>query len=82
MQDLTPLEIQKQTFTRNLKGYNLDEVRAYLHSWPKEIERLLKDIDRMGRENGAPARGAGGTTPRGSASSRTRSSRRRRCPRT
>lgn len=51
MQDLTPLEIQKQTFARVLKGYNADEVRAYLHLIAEEIERLVKDVDRLAREN-------------------------------
>jgi cell division initiation protein len=51
MQSLTPLEIQKQTFSRAIKGYNADEVRAYLHLVAEEIERLLKDVDRLGREN-------------------------------
>ena len=51
MQNLTPLEIQKQTFSRVLKGYNADEVRAYLHLIAEEIERLLKDVDRTSREN-------------------------------
>ena len=51
MQNLTPLEIQKQTFSRVLKGYQADEVRAYLHLIAEEIERLLKDIDRFAREN-------------------------------
>jgi cell division initiation protein len=51
MQDLTPLEIQKQTFSRIFKGYNADEVRGYLHLVAEEIERLLKDADRLAREN-------------------------------
>jgi cell division initiation protein len=51
MQSLTPLEIQKQTFARVLKGYNADEVRAYLHLIAEEIERLIKDVDRLAREN-------------------------------
>lgn len=51
MQNLTPLEIQKQTFSRALKGYQVDEVRAYLHLIAEEIERLLKDVDRFSREN-------------------------------
>ena len=50
MQDLTPLEIQKQTFARALKGYNVDEVRAYLHLVAEEIERLLRENDRLMRE--------------------------------
>ena len=51
MQSLTPLEIQKQTFSRALKGYSPDEVRGYLHLIAEEIERLLKDVDRLSREN-------------------------------
>ena len=49
--NLTPLEIQKQTFSRSLKGYNPDDVRAYLHLIAEEIERLLRDLDRLSREN-------------------------------
>ena len=48
---LTPLEIQKQTFSRSLKGFNPDEVRGYLHLVAEEIERLVRDLDRMSREN-------------------------------
>src|SRR6476469_3655596 len=51
MQGLTPLDIQKQTFARGLKGYNVDEVRGYLHLIAEEIERLLRDVDRLSREN-------------------------------
>ena len=51
MQNLTPLDIQKQIFNRTLKGYNIDEVRAYLHMVAEEIERLVKDVDRLAREN-------------------------------
>jgi cell division initiation protein len=51
VQNLTPLEIQKQTFARVFKGYNADEVRAYLHLIAEEIERLVKDVDRQAREN-------------------------------
>jgi cell division initiation protein len=49
--NLTPLEIQKQTFSKTFKGYHADEVRAYLHLIAEEIERLLRDIDRLTREN-------------------------------
>ena len=51
MQSLTPLEIQKQTFSRALKGYNVDEVRGYLNLVAEEIEGLLRDVDRLTREN-------------------------------
>jgi len=52
MQNLTPLEIQKQTFSRVLKGYNTDEVRAYLHLVAEEIERLVRENDRLSRDSG------------------------------
>ncbi|HEY0142599.1 MAG TPA: DivIVA domain-containing protein [Thermoanaerobaculia bacterium] len=51
MHNLSPLEIQKQTFARALKGYHPDEVRAYLHLVAEEIERLVRETDRLSREN-------------------------------
>ncbi len=51
MQNLSPLEIQKQTFSRAIKGYHQDEVRAYLHLVAEEIERLLRENDRLSRES-------------------------------
>ena len=51
MQNLTPLEIQKQTFARKLKGFDPYEVRAYMQLVAEEIERLVKDVDRLSREN-------------------------------
>ena len=51
MEDLTPLDIQKQTFGKGLRGYSIDEVRAYLHIVAEEVERLLKEIEKLGREN-------------------------------
>ncbi len=52
MQHLSPLEIQKQTFAKSMKGYSVDEVRGYLQMVAEEIEGLLKDVDRLSRENG------------------------------
>jgi cell division initiation protein len=52
MQDLTPLEIQKQTFSKKFKGYEPAEVHGYLNLVAEEIERLVKDVDRLSRENG------------------------------
>jgi cell division initiation protein len=51
MQNLTPLEIQKQSFARKLKGFDPNEVRAYLQMVAEEIEILLRDVDRLSREN-------------------------------
>ena len=50
MQNLTPLEIQKQIFSRAIKGYSPDEVRAYLHLVAEEIERLGRENDRLSRD--------------------------------
>jgi len=51
MQNLTPLEIQKQSFARKLKGFDPNEVRAYLQMIAEEMENLLRDVDRLSREN-------------------------------
>src|SRR6059036_782258 len=51
MPNLTPLEIQKQIFARKLKGFDADEVRAYLQLVAEEMEILIKDVDRLSREN-------------------------------
>ena len=52
MHHLSPLEIQKQIFAKTMKGYSVDEVRGYLQMVAEEIEGLLKDVDRLSRENG------------------------------
>ena len=51
MQNLTPLDIQKQTFSKSFKGYNAPEVAGYLHLVAEEIEQLIRDLDRVSREN-------------------------------
>lgn len=51
MQSLTPLEIQKQTFSTGFRGYHPDEVRGYLSLVAEEIERLVREVDRLEREN-------------------------------
>ena len=51
MQNLTPLDIQKQTFARSIKGYSIAEVTAFLHLIAEEIEGLIRDVDRLTREN-------------------------------
>ncbi len=51
MQNLTPLEIQKQTFSRGIKGTSPDEIRAYLHLVAEQIERLVR---RSGRQPVTP----------------------------
>ena len=51
MEGLTPLEIQKQNFARKFKGFDTSEVRAYLQLVAEEIEKLVRDVDRLSREN-------------------------------
>ena len=51
MTNLTPLEIQKQIFARKLKGFDPNEVRAYLQMVAEEMEILLLSVDRLTREN-------------------------------
>ena len=51
MQDLSPLEIQKQTFAQSFRGYRAEDVRSYLQIVAEEIERLVKEVDRLTREN-------------------------------
>ena len=50
MQNLTPLEIQKATFSRKFKGYNVDEVRGYLYLVAEEIEQSLAIVRHLGRK--------------------------------
>lgn len=51
MQRLTPLEIQKQNFNKALRGYSSDEVRGYLHLVAEELETLLREVERLTRDN-------------------------------
>ena len=50
MQNLTPIDIQKQTFSRRFRGYDHDEVRAYLHLIAEDLENHLQEIERLTRE--------------------------------
>jgi len=51
MQRLTPLEIQKQSFNKSVRGYSSDEVRGYLHLIAEELETLLREVERLTRDN-------------------------------
>lgn len=51
MADLSPLEVQKQSFPRTMRGYSREEVRAYLHMVAEEMEELLRQVELLGREN-------------------------------
>lgn len=41
---ITPLEIRQKTFERNLRGYDKDEVNAFLATLSQEWERTLDEI--------------------------------------
>jgi len=40
---ITPLEIRQKTFEKKLRGYDKDEVNAFLQSMSKEWERMLDE---------------------------------------
>lgn len=41
---ITPLEIRQKTFERNLRGYDKDEVNAFLGTLSQEWEKLLDEL--------------------------------------
>ena len=50
MQNLSPLDVQKQVFGRRMRGYDVDEVRAYLHLVAEELEGLVRENQSLTRE--------------------------------
>lgn len=50
---ITPLEIRQKSFERNLRGYDKDDVHAFLNSLSQEWERTLDELKelRMRLEN-------------------------------
>ncbi len=50
MQNLTPIDIQKQTFSKKFRGFDEGEVRAYLYLVAEELEAHLQDIERLVRD--------------------------------
>ena len=50
MQNVTPLDIQKQGFSQRLRGFDTGEVRAFLHLIAEEMERLLRDNEILTRD--------------------------------
>ncbi len=50
MQNLTPIDIQKQTFSKRFRGFDDGEVRAYLHLVAEDLETHLQGIERLKRE--------------------------------
>lgn len=41
--NITPLEIRQKTFEKGFRGYDKDEVNAFLLSLSKELERMIDD---------------------------------------
>lgn len=50
MQNVTPLDIQKQSFSQRLRGFDSGEVRAFLHLIAEEMERLLRENEILSRD--------------------------------
>lgn len=50
MQNLTPIDIQKQGFSKRFRGYDQGEVRAYLHMVAEDLAAQLQEIERLTRE--------------------------------
>ena len=44
---LTPLEIRKQEFSKSLRGYNAEEVRAFLETVADQCDALQKEVNQF-----------------------------------
>lgn len=47
---VSPINIKKQEFNRSVRGYDKDEVQAYLDKLADEVESLLKENESLKRE--------------------------------
>lgn len=50
---LTAMDIEKQTFTRKMRGYDADEVQLFLRAVAEEIERVNLENQTLREESGA-----------------------------
>jgi cell division initiation protein len=50
---LTAMDIQKQTFTRRMRGYDADEVQLFLRAIAEEIERINLENATLREDTGA-----------------------------
>ena len=50
---LTAMDIEKQTFTRKMRGYDADEVQLFLRGVAEEIERINLENQTLREESGA-----------------------------
>ena len=44
---ITPLEIRQKSFEKEFRGYDKDEVNAYLRSLSQEWEKLLDELKEL-----------------------------------
>ncbi len=51
MQRLTPIDIQKQNFSKTFRGFDENEVRSYLSLISEEYEQLIQEIEKFSRES-------------------------------
>jgi cell division initiation protein len=49
--NISPLLIKKQEFEKSMRGYNVEEVQAFLNKVSDDLEELLKNIDQLKIEN-------------------------------
>ena len=49
--NISPLDIRKQEFARTLRGYDTDEVRAFLESIADEMANLQKNTEELRMRN-------------------------------
>ncbi len=49
---VSPLNIKKQEFTRAMRGYDKEEVEAYLDKLADEFELLQKENDSLKEKSG------------------------------
>jgi cell division initiation protein len=47
MQQITPIEIRQKSFEKSFRGYNSDEVDAFLHALSYAWEKLMKQLDEV-----------------------------------
>ncbi len=45
---ITPIEIRQKTFEKNFRGYNIDEVDAFLHSLSVVWENIVSELNHLG----------------------------------
>ena len=47
---ISPLEVRKREFSRQLRGYDREEVRQFLEALAEDLEELFRSLDELERE--------------------------------